>query len=300
MINAYPVDQVLGDELAQPGVGGRIDLRVLLAQTREFVDGEEPAISDQPAVPGHQAVVLPVVHVGRCAAEGPGGDGEVVLEVAQLVVVDLQRREVAVGGEDREGDRAVGAVAGREVDVEVGAVVRVPPVAQDIGEPRIGHGVGDPGVIGDDVDDQADVDSVRRPPQLPQSVEAAEGRCDLRRRQPVVAVGGARRRATDRGQVEVADTQLAQMPQNACGVGESEPGVQLHAVGGARLATIGHRLRRPYAGRVMIVRRSRRSPRRPRSRCRTRRSGGRWTARLPIPVPGGRWASGSRCPRSGR
>ena len=68
--------------------------------------------------------------------------------------------------------------------------------------------------------------------QQTETVGPAEDLGDACRRAPVVTVPGAGHRGENRRQVQVTDTELAQVRQDPCDLGEGELRSQLDTVGG--------------------------------------------------------------------
>ena len=76
MVDAHTVDQSLGEPARHLGVGALEHRRILLTQSGQRGDREEPAIAARPVAPADQPVVLAVVHLRAGAGVGARGDGE--------------------------------------------------------------------------------------------------------------------------------------------------------------------------------------------------------------------------------
>ena len=245
VVDAKTVHEVFLDELTDQVVGGRVDSGVLLSQPRQTIDGEEAAIADDADVPGHQPVMLPVMHfLGGLAGFGAGGERKPVFVEREFwfvpTCVHLERCHVVGGPENRQRDLAVGPVVRRPVDVEVVGVLGRLTVAQYVPPPRILPRVLDPGVIGDDVDDHTDAAVGCSRPQFPQSLDPTERLGDRGRRNPVVPVRRALLRGLDRRQVQMADAQPFDVVELFNCVGEGELAVQLKPVGGRQRQDHGY------------------------------------------------------------
>ena len=245
------VDQTVGVVDPQPGdpgggplrdqhVGGLEDGRILHPHPGQRGHGEEAAVGELAvaARPVHQLVVLAGVHrVGVVArGHGPRRGREPMLVVAQLVVHDLEGGVVA---EHREQD-----LVPAPVDVEPVGVRGVAPQTQDVPPGRVLGRLGDPDVVGDDVDHHAQ-------PGVPGGGEhrvetglsAAVG-VDGGRVGGVVAVGRADRRLQDGGEVDRADPEVAQVVDQLGRLREREVLGDLEPVrraGGGHLTTLSSR-----------------------------------------------------------
>ncbi len=239
MIDAHPVDQPLVEPALDLDVAGVEHLRVLLAQTRQRGDREEPPIAAHIVPPAHQPVVLTVVYLRAAAPGSAGRDGEAQVAQRQRVAIDGQRRDVLVGAEDGQHDAPVGVQI--PVDVEEFGEPRVPAVPQHVPPPGIQLGLLDPDVVGHDVDQQAHAAGPGRPRQRGQRLGPAEFGGHRRRVGDVVAVGGTAYRGEQRRQVDMADAQVVEVVEEIQRIGQGEPvAAQLQTVGGQHRPGRGH------------------------------------------------------------
>jgi hypothetical protein len=199
-------------------VGGVEDGRVLDPQPGEVDDREEPPVGQLgvAAPPVDQLVVLPVVHLAGAAAAGARCDRVAVVVVAQLAVLDPQLVDLVVGAEHRDQHPAAGPV-----DVEPARVRRVAAAGEHVPPGGVGGRHRDAGVVGDDVEDQAEPGRAQRGGQPQPALLAAERRVGGAVVDHVVAVLRAGRGGQQRGGVEVADTEAGQI------AGEAGGGVQV-------------------------------------------------------------------------
>ncbi len=173
MIDAQSIDAVLVDPAGDFDVGGGVDGFVLHPQARQCRDGEEAPVVllgvGPPKV--HQLVGLTGMNVHARAVTATRGDREAVLEVAQFPVDHGKLVDVEVIAEDRQQDAPAGPL-----DVEPGRVRGFAAQPQDVPPGRVLGRVGHPGVIGHDVDDQAEPVRTGRPEQgRPARTSAASG-----------------------------------------------------------------------------------------------------------------------------
>ena len=76
MVDAHTVDQSLGEPARHLGVGALEHRGILLTQSGQRGDREEPAIAARPVAPADQPVVLAVVHLRAGAGVGAGAMGK--------------------------------------------------------------------------------------------------------------------------------------------------------------------------------------------------------------------------------
>ncbi|MPM93541.1 hypothetical protein SDC9_140680 [bioreactor metagenome] len=233
VVHPQAVDLSVGDPPGDPGVGGGEHRRVLLTQPGQGGDGEEPPVGDLgvAAAPGDQPVVLPAVDGRGRVTRLPGalGDRVAVAEVVQLHPVrGLDQGEVlvAVLAEHRQQDRVT-----TPVDVVPGGVRGVPALLEHAPPARVLGGLGDPQVIGDDVDDDPDAGRVGRLDEFGPGLFAAPLVVDPGRVDAVVAVLGAGRRGEHRGEVERAHPQVTQVAHHRGGIAQGVLPGDLQSVG---------------------------------------------------------------------
>ena len=75
VVDAHAVDQALVEPALDLDVGGVENGAVLLAQTGQRGDREEPPVTADAVAPADQPVVLTVVHLGPGAEPVPGAIG---------------------------------------------------------------------------------------------------------------------------------------------------------------------------------------------------------------------------------
>ena len=149
------------------------DQRVLLAHTRQAVDGKEAAVRDHAVAPVHECVGLALVdvqHIVVKRSKAPWHNGEVGVEVLQHhlaigrgtfgkrlggQVDQLKLVLIALLGQNRHAHLAAGAVVLMPINVEVALKLRIPAVLQHIPEPPVHPRVFHTQVVRHDVQDQA-------------------------------------------------------------------------------------------------------------------------------------------------
>ena len=186
MIDAQSGHLPRGHPAEHGGVRGLEDLGVLDPHGRERGDVEEAAVVQLAvrAAPVREPVVLPLVHLLRCAALGARGDGEPQVVVGELAVNDRQVGDRAGVGEDRHHDgRAI------PVDVEEPRVRRFAAQPEHVPPRRVGRGDRDAHVIGHDVGDQAQARVLERVRQARERFLAAQGGAGLGGVDDVVTMG---------------------------------------------------------------------------------------------------------------
>ena len=112
----------------------------------------------RPESPRHKPVRLPIVDLGRGADIGARCDGKplVVIGDHRLCTGSVDREIVPVGTRGQHGQRAFPscAVVGAGIEVEIVCVFGFVAVAESVPPPCVLTWVGDPDMVGDDVDDQ--------------------------------------------------------------------------------------------------------------------------------------------------
>ena len=205
MVDADPVDQVLGEPPSDLGMAGVEHGAVLLAQPRERGDREEPPVAACAIAPAGQLVVLPVVHFG--AGAGAGARQDRVLQVTEPQhgrvdsAFDNEVGHIVVRAQNGQHDSTVGVQV--PVDIKVRRVLGIPAVGQHIPPPPVLPGHVDADVVGHDINDDAQPGCACRVRELLETVCPAEFRGHRGGIGDVVAVAGALARGEDRGQVQM-------------------------------------------------------------------------------------------------
>ena len=220
MVDAYTVDETLGEPAGHFGVAGVEHGTVLLAQPGQRGDREEAAIAADTVAPAHQPVVLAVVHLGAGAARSIGGDRQRQAPQPQQVAVDFQVGDVVVGTQQRQHDSALRVQV--PVDVEERRVVRRAAVPQDVPPPRVLLGLVDAHVVGHDVDDHAQAACAGRRRQPRQALGATQLRRHRRRVGDVISMRRPGDRGDDGRQIEMRHPEVVEVVQQVFGVGEGE------------------------------------------------------------------------------
>jgi hypothetical protein len=160
------------------------------------------------------------------------GDPELVLFVDESEFAAFEGAAVMVA-EDREEDFLVESrVTGVPVDVEGGGEPGAMAVAKEISPPMV-MGMADAHVVGDDIEEQAEVKSFEGAGEVLECGESAEFGVEAVGVADVIAVGAARAREKEWGGVEMADTEVGEVGGESCRVVESKAVMKLEAVGGA-------------------------------------------------------------------
>ncbi len=221
MVDAYAVDETLGEPALDLDVRGVEHGAVLLAQPGQRGDGEEPAVPAHVVAPADQPVVLPIVHLRSATGTGARRDGPFPGVQPQHVTVDGQAVDVVVGTEDGQDDSAIRVQ--RPVDVEVRRVPGLAAMGEHIPPPRVLPWVIDADVVGHDVDDDAEPTRPGGPGQPGQAVGATKDGAHLGGVHHVVAVRRTLGSGQDRRQVQVADPEAVEIVEQVLRVGEGEP-----------------------------------------------------------------------------
>ena len=115
VVDAQAVDQTFVEPALHLHMGGVEYRAVLLPQTGQRGDREEPPVAAYPAAPAGQTVVLTIVYLAAGARAGPRCDGIAEVAEPQYVPVDHEVVDIVVGTQDRQHDSAV---VQRPVDIE--------------------------------------------------------------------------------------------------------------------------------------------------------------------------------------
>ncbi len=244
VVDAEALHEAAVVQVEQHRVGGLEDVLLLDADRDQRVDVEEPAVVEHlvAVAPAGQPVVLPLQH-GRdlgagVAVPGAVGDREDVVVVAQhLLAVLLAEPQVALREHVVEGlpQHRAGRSAGRGRPSRRRTSARARRRGRGSARPTAGRsrcsGATSAMWLG--------TTSTTRPRpccagglrERDEAVAAAELDADPGVVEDVVAVGGAGHGLQHRGEVEVADAEVAEVRRDRFGVGEGEAGVQLEAVG---------------------------------------------------------------------
>ncbi len=92
----------------------------------------------------------------------------------------------------------------------------------------------DPHVVGDDIQEQAQVTMPKSANEFTEASFAAQIGVEAVEIADVITVGALRPGAGDGGEVEVTDAEIGEVAQQRPRVTEGELGVELDAIGGAR------------------------------------------------------------------
>ena len=241
VVDAQPVDEVVGEPPRDLRVRLREHPRVLDPEAGQGGDGEEAAVVQLPVAPAprDQLVVLPGVHrvgVARGAVRGAVGQGEAEVVVAERAVDHRQVGDPAVGeqvvvADDRQQDAPA---VGLPVDVERLGVRRGAAVLQEVAPPGILGRGRDTHVVGHDVDQHAHPEPASLGRQRLQPLATTSRRVDERGVDDVVAVLGAGLGPEQRREVDPVDAEVVQVGEAGRRVVQVERLGDLEAVGAGR------------------------------------------------------------------
>ena len=119
MVDTHAVHQALAEPAPDLDVGCVEYGAVLLAESSQRGDGEEPPIPAPPASPPGQPIVLAVMDFGARPRTGARRDRIHQIAQPQHITVDLEVGDVVVGTQYRQHDSAAVEIP---VDIEIGGV----------------------------------------------------------------------------------------------------------------------------------------------------------------------------------